>query len=157
MYFTELKYTGFLGAFPFLEQNCGIRNSKALPLIIGSSLKCFRRILTLSWQTKVWWHPSPALGGNQYMFSLFQWFEYMFQNYSCNSEINWLMFSGLSKRLSCPLYNTIKTHYQGRRILGGTKSCWIIWDLWETSLIYFFQVSGTVCMKHSFYWCYFLY
>lgn len=26
MYFIELKYAGFLGAFSFLEQNCGIRN-----------------------------------------------------------------------------------------------------------------------------------
>lgn len=50
MYFIELKYAGFLGAFSFLEQNCGIRKGNTFPLIIGPSLKCFRKILTLSWQ-----------------------------------------------------------------------------------------------------------
>lgn len=39
--------------------------------------------------------------------------------------------------------HTIKTHDQWKRFLGGTKSCWIIWDLWRSEtrniLSYFFR------------------
>lgn len=50
MYFIVLKYRGFLGGYPLLEQDCRTRNDNTSPLILGWSLRDFKKILILLWQ-----------------------------------------------------------------------------------------------------------